>query len=38
MVLINEPIESTQREESRSVDATKCQELTAEEVLLWEAT
>ena len=38
MAPINEPIATTQREESRSVDATKHHELTVEEVLLWEAT
>jgi len=35
---INELIASTQRKESRSVDAAKRRELTAEEVLLLEAT
>ncbi len=38
MAPINELIANTQRDESRSVDAKKRQELTVEEVLLWEAT
>ncbi len=38
MAPINEFIASTPHKESRSVDVSKRQELTVEEVLLWEAT
>ena len=38
MAPINELIATTQRDESCSVDAKNRQELTVEEVLLWEAT